>query len=97
MAPVRAAVPHAQNQTALTTGDSVMMKPGRGLARLLLMPIPTDTFQDAWCDNEDILNHCRSDGPHRARGTGLWTWFLAKSNGPADSRDATRIVLIGRN
>jgi hypothetical protein len=29
-----------------------------------LMPILADALQDAGCENEDILNHCRSDGPH---------------------------------
>ena len=28
------------------------------------MPILADALQDAGCENEDILNHCRSDGPH---------------------------------
>jgi hypothetical protein len=31
------------------------------------MPILADALQDAECDNDDILNHCRADGPH-ARG-----------------------------
>ena len=28
------------------------------------MPILADALQDAGCDNEDVLSHCRSDGPH---------------------------------
>lgn len=28
------------------------------------MPILADALQDAGCDNEDILSHCRSEGPH---------------------------------
>jgi hypothetical protein len=28
------------------------------------MPILGDALQDADCDNEDILNHCRGSGPH---------------------------------
>ena len=28
------------------------------------MPILADALQDAGCDNENILNHCRDDGPH---------------------------------
>jgi hypothetical protein len=28
------------------------------------MPILADALQDAGCDNEDILNHCRQPGPH---------------------------------
>jgi hypothetical protein len=31
------------------------------------LPILADALQDAGCDNEDILNHCRGPGPH-ARG-----------------------------
>jgi hypothetical protein len=28
------------------------------------MPILADALQDAGCDNDDILNHCRGSGPH---------------------------------
>jgi hypothetical protein len=28
------------------------------------MPILADALQDAGCENEDVLNHCRSEGPH---------------------------------
>ncbi|WP_238603035.1 hypothetical protein [Fimbriiglobus ruber] len=28
------------------------------------MPILADALQDAGCDNEDILTHCRGPGPH---------------------------------
>jgi len=28
------------------------------------MPILADALQDAGCDNEDVLNHCRGKGPH---------------------------------
>jgi hypothetical protein len=28
------------------------------------MPILTDALQDAGCEAEDILGHCRGDGPH---------------------------------
>jgi hypothetical protein len=28
------------------------------------MPILADALQDARCDNEDVLNHCRGPGPH---------------------------------
>ena len=28
------------------------------------MPILADALQDAGCDNDDILSHCRSDAPH---------------------------------
>jgi len=28
------------------------------------MPILADALQDAGCDNEEVLDHCRSGGPH---------------------------------
>jgi hypothetical protein len=28
------------------------------------MPILADALQDAGCENEDILAHCREPGPH---------------------------------
>jgi hypothetical protein len=28
------------------------------------MPILADALQDVGCENEDVLNHCRGDGPH---------------------------------
>jgi hypothetical protein len=28
------------------------------------LPILADALQDAGCDNDDVLTHCRSDGPH---------------------------------
>jgi hypothetical protein len=33
------------------------------------MPILADALQDAGCDNEDILNHCRQPGEHTG---GCW-------------------------
>lgn len=31
------------------------------------LPILADALMDAGCDNADVLNHCRGEGPH-ARG-----------------------------
>ncbi|WP_439625550.1 hypothetical protein [Gemmata sp.] len=28
------------------------------------MPILADALQDAGCDSDDVLNHCRGPGPH---------------------------------
>ena len=28
------------------------------------LPILADALQDAGCDNPDVLDHCRGDGPH---------------------------------
>jgi hypothetical protein len=41
------------------------------------MPILADALQDAGCDNDDILNHCRGDGPH-VRGCWVVDLVLGK-------------------
>jgi hypothetical protein len=42
------------------------------------MPILADALQDAGCDNDDILAHCRGDGPH-VRGCWAVDLLLGKS------------------
>jgi hypothetical protein len=42
------------------------------------LPILADALQDAGCDNDDILNHCRDAGPH-ARGCWVVDLVLGKS------------------
>jgi hypothetical protein len=42
------------------------------------MPILADALQDAGCDNDDILNHCRGPGPH-VRGCWVVDLLLGKS------------------
>jgi hypothetical protein len=42
------------------------------------MPILADALQDAGCDNDDILSHCRNAGSH-ARGCGVVDLILDKS------------------
>jgi hypothetical protein len=42
------------------------------------MPILADALQDAGCDNEEILNHCRQDGEH-VRGCFVVDLMLNKS------------------
>lgn len=41
------------------------------------MPILADALQDAGCDNDDILNHCRGEGPH-VRGCWVVDLVLGK-------------------
>ena len=41
------------------------------------MPILADALQDAGCDNDDILNHCRSEGSH-VRGCWVVDLVLGK-------------------
>lgn len=42
------------------------------------MPILADALQDAGCDNDDILDHCRGPGPH-VRGCWVVDLVLGKS------------------
>jgi hypothetical protein len=41
------------------------------------MPILADALMDAGCDDDDILNHCRGDGPH-VRGCWVVDLILGK-------------------
>lgn len=41
------------------------------------LPILADALQDAGCDNDEVLNHCRSDGPH-VRGCWVLDLVLCK-------------------
>jgi hypothetical protein len=41
------------------------------------MPILADALQDAGCDNDDILEHCRGNGPH-VRGCWVVDLVLGK-------------------
>jgi hypothetical protein len=41
------------------------------------MPILADALQDAGCDNEEVLNHCRGPGPH-VRGCWVVDLVLGK-------------------
>ncbi|MCE9560805.1 MAG: hypothetical protein K8U57_01995 [Planctomycetes bacterium] len=41
------------------------------------MPILADALQDAGCDNDDVLNHCRNPGSH-VRGCWVIDLLLGK-------------------
>ncbi|MBX3400579.1 MAG: hypothetical protein KF873_17730 [Gemmataceae bacterium] len=41
------------------------------------LPILADALQDAGCENDDILSHCRCDGPH-VRGCWVVDGVLGK-------------------
>ena len=43
------------------------------------MPILADALQDAGCDNEDVLNHCRDTGAKHVRGCWVVDLVLGKS------------------
>jgi hypothetical protein len=48
-----------RTSTVVTLAEGIYQE--RAFDRL---PILADALQDAGCDNEDVLNHCRSEGPH---------------------------------
>jgi hypothetical protein len=41
------------------------------------LPILADALEEAGCDNPDVLDHCRDDGPH-ARGCWVADMVLGK-------------------
>jgi hypothetical protein len=43
------------------------------------MPILADALQDAGCDNEDILNHCRDPKQVHVRGCWVVDLVLGKA------------------
>jgi hypothetical protein len=61
------------------------------------IPILADALQDAGCDNDDILGHCRGPGPH-VRGCWVVDLVLGKGSiepNPALHRTAVKCV-VGR-
>jgi hypothetical protein len=60
------------------TSDVVALARGMYESRdFSAMPILADALMDAGCDNEDILAHCRSEGPH-VRGCWVVDLILGK-------------------
>ena len=43
------------------------------------MPILADALQDAGCDNDDMLNHCRDEQQAHVRGCWVVDLVLGKS------------------
>jgi hypothetical protein len=67
-----------QTNSAWLTTDVVPLAAGIYYERAFdRMPILADALQDAGCDNDDILNHCRSGGPH-VRGCWVIDLLLGK-------------------
>jgi hypothetical protein len=61
-------------RTSTVVGVACQMYESRDFSA---MPILADALQDADCDNEDILNHCRGSGPH-VRGCWVVDLVLGK-------------------
>jgi hypothetical protein len=61
--------------TSTVTALAVQMYESRDFGA---MPILADALQDAGCDSEDVLNHCRGPGPH-VRGCWVVDLVLGKS------------------
>jgi hypothetical protein len=68
----------------VTVDPSWLTSTAVSLARLMYdsrdfsaMPILADALQDAGCDSDDILNHCRGPGPH-VRGCWIVDLVLGK-------------------
>jgi len=62
-------------QTFTTISIAKLMYDSRDFSA---MPILADALQDAGCDNDDILTHCRGAGPH-VRGCWLVDAVLGKN------------------
>jgi hypothetical protein len=61
------------------TSDVVLLARGMYAERALdRLPILADALQDVGCDNDEILSHCRADGPH-VRGCWVVDLVLGKS------------------
>ncbi|MBP3954249.1 hypothetical protein J8F10_02935 [Gemmata sp. G18] len=61
------------------TSDVIALATGIYVERAFdRLPILADALQDAGCDNDDILNHLRGDGPH-VKGCWALDLVLGKS------------------
>lgn len=73
--PFRPAAFHSEWQTDTVLAVARQMYESRDFSA---MPILADALQDAGCENEDILNHCRGAGPH-VRGCWVVDAILGKA------------------
>jgi hypothetical protein len=72
--------PVALNPTCLAWNDGTVSRIAQAIydeRAFDRMPILADALEDAGCDNADILNHCRGDGPH-VRGCWVVDLLLGK-------------------
>jgi hypothetical protein len=72
--------PVAVDPTWLTWNDGMLVKVAHGIyddCAFDRLPVLADALEDAGCDNEEILSHCRSKGPH-VRGCWVVDLILAK-------------------
>ena len=72
--------PVARDSSWLLWNDSTVCRIAQGIYEERAfdrLPILADILLDAGCDNEDILAHCRSEGPH-VRGCWVLDLILGK-------------------
>ncbi|MDY3561239.1 hypothetical protein R5W23_002514 [Gemmata sp. JC673] len=74
MNPFRPATLPPQWRTDTVRALAAQVYESRGFSA---MPILADALQDAGCDSDDILNHCRGPGPH-VRGCWVVDLVLGK-------------------
>ncbi|OWK37985.1 flagellar hook-basal body complex protein FliE [Fimbriiglobus ruber] len=80
--PFRPVTPDPAWLTSTVTALSRQMYVDRAFDR---MPILADALQDAGCDNDDVLSHCRGAGPH-VRGCWVLDWVLREEQTPRTRR-----------
>ena len=73
--PFRPVTPDPRWRTSVVLSLAEQMYDSRDFAA---MPILADALEEAGCDNTDVLNHCRSGGPH-VRGCWVVDLILGKS------------------
>jgi hypothetical protein len=70
--------PRWLTSTVVDLARSIYEADPRQAGGYMNLPILADALMDAGCDNEDLLNHCRSSGPH-VRGCWAIDLILGKS------------------